>query len=89
MERQLPITRARHELTSLPERLAADQGAIAITRWGEPVLALMPWDFYESLLETLEVLADRDLMEALRRSLEEAERGDVIPWETVATELDL
>jgi antitoxin YefM len=88
-ERQLPITRARHELTLLPERLAADPGAIAITRRGEPVLALLPWELYESLVETLEVLADQDLMEALRQSLNEADSGELIPWETVESELDL
>ena len=87
MERRLPMTQARHELTSLPERLAEHPGAVAITRRGEPVLAIMPWAFYESLVETLEVLADEKLMAELRESLKEADRGEVLAWETVRTEL--
>ena len=71
MEREIPITTARHELTSLPERLAEEPGAVAVTRRGKPVLAILPWDFYQSIQETLEVLADEELMAALRQSLEE------------------
>ena len=89
MEREIPITSARHELTSLPERLAEEPGAVAVTRRGKPVLAILPWDFYESIKETLEVLADEELMAALRRSLEELSAGETIPWETVKAELDL
>ena len=89
MEREIPITSARHELTSLPERLAEEPGAVAVTRRGKPVLAILPWDFYESIQETLEVLADEELMAALRRSLEELSAGETIPWETVKAELDL
>jgi prevent-host-death family protein len=49
MRKELPITEARHALTSLPERLAEDPGAVAITRRGKPVLAVMSWDLYESI----------------------------------------
>lgn len=88
MARHIPITKARYELTSLPERLAKAPGAIAVTRRGTPVLAIMPWDLYQSLLETMEVLADEDLMAALRQSLAEAQAGDTVPWETAKAELD-
>ena len=44
MTKDIPITEARHELTSLPERLADQDGAVAITRRGKPVLAIMPWE---------------------------------------------
>lgn len=89
MHRHLPMTQARHELTSLPERLAEEPGAVAVTRRGEPVLAILPWDLYESLLETLEVLSDDDLTTSLRQSLKEAARGETVPWEKVKAETDL
>ncbi len=89
MEREIPITSARHELTSLPERLAGEPGAVAVTRRGKPVLAILPWDFYQSIRETLEVLADEVLMADLRKSLDELSQGQTIPWETVKAELDL
>ncbi len=89
MEREIPITSARHELTSLPERLAEEPGAVAVTRRGKPVLAILPWDFYQSIRETLEVLADEVLMADLRKSLDELSQGQTLSWEAVKAELDL
>jgi antitoxin YefM len=88
MLKDIPITTARHALTSLPERLEKDPSAVAITRRGKPVLAVLPWEMYEALLETLEVLGDPDLMEALRCSLEEIESGQTIAWEDAKRTLD-
>lgn len=69
-------------MTSLPERLSAEPGAVAVTRRGKPVLAILPWDLYESIQETLEVMADEELMVALRESLRELADGEVVPWES-------
>jgi antitoxin YefM len=89
MIRDIPITTARHEITSLPERLEKDPGAAAITRRGKPVLAVMPWELYEALMETLEILGDVDLTNALRQSIKEVEAGKGIPWEDAKRTLDL
>lgn len=89
MLKDIPITEARHELTSLPERLAENPGTIAITRRGKPVLAVMPWDLYESIMETLEILSDEDSMVLLRQGINEMKAGGGIPWEHAREELDL
>ena len=89
MAEEIPITEARHELTSLPKRLAKTPGTVAITKRGKPVLAIMPWNLYESLVETLAILEDEDLMTALRRGVAEAEAGKSIPWEDVKRESKL
>ncbi len=39
-----------------------------------PVLVVMPWEFYESLVETLDVLSDPEMASALRESLEDLKR---------------
>ena len=77
----IPIIKARHRLTSLPEELALEPGAVAVTRLGEPVLAILPWDLYESIVETLEILGDEELMAALRQAIKEADEGKAIPWD--------
>ncbi len=89
MLKDIPITEARHELTSLPERFAKEPGAVAVTRRGKPVLAIMPWELYESLVETLEIMGDRDLMASLRKSIKEADAGKMIPWDQVKKDLGL
>jgi prevent-host-death family protein len=85
----LPIIKARDRLTSFPEELEREPGAITVTRHGEPVLAILPWNLYESIVETLEIMSDPDVMSALRHGIKEADEGMTIPWERVKEELEL
>ena len=76
---QLTISEARKALLDLPEKLArTSERAVTVTRRGEPVLAIMPWEFYESLVETLEILGDPEMVASLRASLDDLKRGRVI-----------
>ncbi len=61
---------------------------VVITRSGRPVGMLVSVDEYDGLLETLEILADDGLADAVRRGLDEAERGDIVSHEEVWGELD-
>ena len=76
---QLTISEARRGLLDLPEKLArVPERAVSITRRGRPVLAVMPWEFYESLIETLDVLSDPETASALRESLAALKRGRLV-----------
>ena len=88
MARTMPMIQARNQLTSLPEQFEreAELGAVTVTRRGRPVLAILPWELYEAVLETLEVLGDEQLMAALRQSIREADAGDLVPWEAIRPE---
>ena len=85
--KNVSMSEARNELTSMPELLEKQPGAVAITRRGKPVLALMPWELYESIIETLEVLGDEKLMAALQKSIEEIAAGKGVSWEKAKREL--
>ncbi len=87
MER-LSMTNARDSLATLPEQLAQRREALAVTRAGKPVLAIMPWDLYESIAETLEILADDDLVASLREGTRDVKEGRAIPWEEARASLE-
>lgn len=87
MLKDLSISEARHEITSLPERFAENPGAIAVTRRGKPVLAIMAWDFYESIIETIEILGDPDLMSALRQGIKDIEKGRTYSMDEIGQEI--
>jgi antitoxin YefM len=79
---QLTITKAREALLDLPERLAkSTDKTVSITRHGRPVLAVLPWELYESIIETLEVLGDPEATAALRSSLEDIRKGRLVSHE--------
>ena len=76
---ELTISEARKALLDLPEKLARAPGrAVTITRRGRPVLAVLPWEFYESIIETLDILGDPGMVKELRESLEDLDRGRVV-----------
>lgn len=91
MTRTIPIMEARKQLTSLPETLKheGELDVAEITRRGKPVLAVLPWELYEAISETLEVMADKELMAQLRQSIKEMEEGKAIPWEEAKRELGI
>jgi PHD/YefM family antitoxin component YafN of YafNO toxin-antitoxin module len=91
MTKTLSISQARSQFLGLADKLARNPsaGGVMVTKRGQPVLALLPWGLYESLVETLEILGDEDLLKHLRRGLKEARAGRTIPWEKVKRDLDL
>ena len=84
---ELNMVDARRGLTKLPERLEARPATVAVTRRGKPVLAIMAWDDYEAILETLEILSDDEATEQLRHSIQEVKDGKAIPWEEAKSRL--
>jgi antitoxin YefM len=84
---EITMVDARRELTRLPERLESRPSTVAVTRRGKPVLAIMTWEDYEALLETLEILSDQEAVEQLRRSIQEEKEGKTIPWEEAKARL--
>ena len=87
--KDLPITAARDELTSLPDRLSETHETVTVTRRGKPVLAILPWEEYEALVETLEIMSDEELLASLRQGIKEARQGKLIPWERAKRKLGL
>lgn len=87
----MSIAEAREKLTSLPNRFeeAGEEEVVVVTRHNKPVLAIMPWELYDTLMETLEVLGDPALMMQLRQSINEALAGDTVSWESAKKDLDL
>jgi len=71
---KLTITEARNRFTRLPDETAGNR-IIAVTRRNKEVMAVMSWELYEGLLETIEILADRELMENLKKGLEDIGAG--------------
>ena len=86
----LSVTEARAQLLSLARKLGGEHGeAVEVTPRGKPVLAILPFELYEALMETMEVLSDSVQADLLRKSLKELHQGKAIPWKKARKELDL
>jgi antitoxin YefM len=71
----LPVTEAKNRLLHLIREIDEKDEVLTITRGGVPVAVLLSPDYYAGLLETIEVLADRQAMRSLRRSMVEGQAG--------------
>lgn len=91
MTHTLSIMEARKKLTSMPETLmhGGEADILEVTRRGKPVLAVMPWELYEAIAETLEVMGDKDMMAQLRQSIREMDAGSLVAWQDAKKELGL
>lgn len=80
MAHNLSMSEAREQLTRMPDQFdeAGAAKAITVTRHGKPVLAVLPYELYESIMETLDVMGDPELMDQLRQSVREIDEGKTI-----------
>jgi antitoxin YefM len=85
--RFLTITETRKQLLDLPDQLT--DKPIVITKHGKPVMVALGYEQYESLLETLEILSDPNLMSKLRESIAQADAGETVSLEEAITHLGL
>ena len=71
---KLTITEARNRFMKLPDDTAGNQ-ILAVTRRNKEVMAVMSWELYEGLLETIEILADAKLMSDIKKGIKNIESG--------------
>jgi hypothetical protein len=55
MTLSIPMTKLSDRIASLPEQLLQEPelGVVKVMRDGQPVLAILPWELYAVILETL------------------------------------
>ncbi|HAK44723.1 MAG TPA: prevent-host-death protein [Spirochaeta sp.] len=88
MVKHLSISEARKKITSLEDELSYED-TISITNHGKEVFALMRWDSYEVIAETLEILSDEDQYTELKLGLSQLEKGELIDLDDLKQELDV
>jgi antitoxin YefM len=81
MSKTIPFTEARAGLTELLDEIERVHEHVVITRNGRPSAVMMAQD--DSLIETLEVLADQEAMADLATSQHDVDAGRVVDLEDV------
>lgn len=72
--KELSITETRNKILSLPDELD-ETDIVKVTRRGRHVLTILPADLYETIAETLDIMSDPELLEALRTSVKQIKSG--------------
>ncbi len=78
IENYVPITQAKTQLLDLVRSLHNKADTIAITKNGIPEAVLLSMETYEGLIETIDVLADSDVMAAMKASILDEKAGRIV-----------
>jgi antitoxin YefM len=83
----VPVRELRANLSRLLDDVSERRDHVLVTRNGAPAAALVPFDEYEALEETAEVLSDPDALAALEAGLVEITRDETVTLAELRSEL--
>lgn len=79
----VPLAEARAQLSKLVDDAVRTHERVEVTKNGRRAAVILGAEDYDSLIETLDILSDRDLVSQLREAEAESERGEVFTLDEV------
>lgn len=83
----LPLAEVRANLSKLVDEAVRTHQRIEVTRQGRRAAVILSADDYDSIMETLHILSDQQLMREVREAEEEADAGQVYTLDEVTEEM--
>jgi len=83
----LPLAEVRANLSKLVEEAVRTHQRIEVTRQGRRAAVILSADDFDSIMETLAILSDQELMREVREAEAEAENGEIYTLEEVTEEM--
>jgi len=77
IEKIMPVTKVKRDLLEILNTMEEEQSTITVTRNGEPVSIMMTPDRYNALMETIEILSDKEILNKLAKSSDDIKFGRV------------
>ena len=74
-----PLTEARSRLSEIVDEVESTGAEFVITKHGRPAAVIVGHEEYESLIETLNILADSDTVAAIAEAEADLAAGDLVP----------
>lgn len=87
MLHSITLKELRPGLPRVVDRIDGRLDRYVVTRRGKPVVVMLSVDDYESLMETLDILADPEAMAGLRRGEGDLRRGRTRSWKDIRRSL--
>ena len=89
MTKNISLKQLRPRLPKVISEIDSKMDRFIITKRGKPVALMMSIDDYESLIETLDILADRKLIKRIKEAEIEVRKGNLQPLEVVEREMGI
>lgn len=89
MTKNVTLKELRPRLPKIIDDVDRKMDRFVITRRGKPVALIMAVDDYESVLETLDIMADKKLLKKIKKAREDVRKGRRAPLYMIDKELGL
>lgn len=89
MYHHISLKDLRPKLPKVIESIDDHLDRFIISKRGEPVAILLAMDDYESLIETLNEVTDKENFKNIRKGMKEAKEGKTVNWKKVKTKYGL
>ena len=87
MVNTVTLKELRPQLPKVVDAIDGKLDRYVITKRGKPVVVMLSIDDYESLMETLDILADPKAMVGIRRGQEDVRKGRTRSWKEIKRSL--
>ena len=77
----MTISETQKSISKLEHSMKYDD-TISITDNGKEVFALMRWDMYESIIETLDILSDNALLDDIKIGMGQIRNNELVDFES-------
>lgn len=75
LSEQLPLAEVKNRLSEVVEAIQREHGRVVVTKHGRPAAVMLSVDDLESLEETLAIMSDPSLVDAIRAGRRDVEAG--------------
>jgi len=86
-KKTLSISEARKNIFEIAEEVQKPGSYYTLTEKGKPKAVILSADGFDNLLDDLDIMSDPGLMDRIRRSEEEIERGEYVTWDELKKKL--
>lgn len=83
MYNYISLKELRPQLPKVIQRIDSHLDRYIVSRRGNPVAILLALDDFESLVETLNELEDKENLKKIRKGLRQAKKGQTVSWKIV------
>ena len=87
MVNTVSLKELRPELPKVIQRIDGRLDRYVITKRGKPVVVMLSVEDYQSLMETLDLLADPEAMAGLRQGEQDIREGKTHSWKEIKASL--
>jgi prevent-host-death family protein len=77
LDKVMPVTKVKKHLLDILKTMSEEHSTITVTKNGKPVSIMMTPDRYDALMETIEILADPEIMATLASSADDFKKNRV------------